>query len=89
MTVPDYRTDPLSMSALVLDHQSSGAPIPVARPRAIASLVPALPSLTRTFTPADAAWVAAEICRGAKAPVAPVEVCGASSAQEGDRQGHR
>lgn len=74
VTVPDYRKDPLSMSGLVLDHQSSGAPIPVARPRTITSLVPALPSLTRTFTATDVVWVAAEIYRGAKAAAAPVEV---------------
>lgn len=74
VTVPDYRKDALSMSGLVLDHRSSGAPIPAARPRTITNLTPALPSLTRTFPAADAVWVSAEIYRGAKAPAAPVEV---------------
>jgi len=74
VTVPDYRKDALSMSGLVLDHQSSRAPMPAARTRTIADLVPALPSLARAFTAADAVWVAADIYRGPKAPAAPVEV---------------
>jgi hypothetical protein len=74
VTVPDYRKDVLSMSGLVLDHRSSGAPMPAAGTRTITDLVPALPSLARAFTAADAVWVSAEVYRGSKAPAAPVEV---------------
>jgi VWFA-related protein len=74
VTVPDFRKAALSMSGLVLDQQSSVPAILAVRTSSVTTVVPALPSLARTFPREDEVWTVVEIYRGPGAPAAPVEV---------------
>lgn len=74
VTVPDFRGGVLSMSGLVLEQRTGGAPMPVARPQRIEGLLAALPTLAREFAASDAVWVTADVYRRAGAPAIPVEV---------------
>jgi VWFA-related protein len=74
VTVPDFRNEAVSMSGIVLDQRTFGPMIPTARSNVIAPLLPALPTLERTFGRGDTVWARAEIYVARKGKATPVEV---------------
>lgn len=69
--VPDFSKDPLSGSGLMLQLRRRAAPI---ADRAIADLVPFLPTTIRVFHTDDDVAVFLRIYEGGKGPLAPVRV---------------
>jgi VWFA-related protein len=71
ITVPDFRTEPLAASGVVL----SATPAPVAAPRdRFAGLLPFTPTVRRTFSTTDRVEGLLRLHQGGAAPLAPVTV---------------
>lgn len=68
--VPDFAKDPLSASGLILQRQ----PAPAIRDKAIADLVPVVPTTHRQFLASDDVAVFVRIYQGGKGKIVPVRM---------------
>ncbi len=72
--MPDFRRRALSMSGVVLGLGTTQSPMPVARAQTLASLMPFLPTLARSFTPADPVRTYVRVYRRARTTTATLRI---------------
>jgi hypothetical protein len=71
--IPDYATEPLSMSGLILESTASPVTAPL---NVLEDAVPMIPTTLRAFTPVDQAHVLVRVYQGGATPPAEVSLVG-------------